>query len=712
MRRRDFLKATGATGLVICFPIDGYYHAQERERPAAIPGYPKDFNAYLRIGADERATCFVGKVELGQGSMTALAMLLAEELDLALDRVDMVMGDTELCPWDMGTFGSLSIWQFGPVLRGAAAEARAVLLQLAAEKLRLPVDRLQVKEGIVSAKDDPASRVSYGQLVEGRRIERHLEKVPLKAVSAFTLVGHPAARKDAREKVTGRAKYAADMALPGTLHGRVLHPPAHGAKLLSVDTSAAERLPHVRVVREGGFIAVLHPQPDGAAQALAALKAEWTPSPSRLDDTTIFDHLQSKAPAAETVVAKGDLAMGEGLAARVVEARYLNSYVAHAPTETHSAVAQVAGGKATIWASTQAPFMVKAQVAKALGLAAPKVRVITPFVGGGFGGKSAGAQAVEAARLARIAGKPVQVVWDRADEFFLDTFRPAAVVRIRAGLDTKGRITFWNCQVIAAGSREANHAYAIPHQRITSAGGWQGDAPSDLHPFAVGPWRAPSANTNVFARESHIDTLAAAAGLDPLAFRLSNLEDSRMIRVLKTAAARFGWTPGPAPSGRGVGVACAMYRGTYVAAMAEVDVDRATGRVQVKRVVMAQDMGVVVNPDGARQQMEGSITMGLGYALTEEVRFKAGEVLERNFDTYEIPRFSAVPRMETILVDNPEVPAQGGGEPPIIVMGALLANAIHDAVGVRLLQLPMTPARILAALAPAKKTASFVVLEA
>ncbi|HJU84421.1 MAG TPA: molybdopterin cofactor-binding domain-containing protein, partial [Holophagaceae bacterium] len=680
-------------------------HAQEAERLPFRPSYPTDFNAYLRIGPDGRVTCLVGKVELGQGSMTALAMLLAEELDVALDRVDMVMGDTDLCPWDMGTFGSLSIWQFGPVLRGAAAEARAVLLQLASEKLGVPAARLQVKDGVVSRIGDTSVHTTYGQLVQGRRIERHLEKVPLKAVSAFTLVGHPAARKDALEKVTGRARYAADQALPGTLHARVLRPPAHGARLRRVDTSAAERLPGVRVLREGDLIAVLHERPDAADRALEALKTDWTPSPSTLDDGTIFDHLVKHAPPAETVVAQGNLKAGEAQAARVHEARYLNSYVAHAATETHSAVAQFVDGKATVWASTQAPFMVKAQVARALGLSAQKVRVITPYVGGGFGGKSAGAQAVQAARLARLAGRPVQVVWDRAEEFFQDTFRPAAVVDIRAGVSKEGRLTFWDCKVVGAGSREAGHTYAIPHQRITSAGGWQGGEPSDLHPFGVGAWRAPSANTNVFARESHIDALAAQSGLDPLAFRLANHGDPRMLRVLKLAAERFGWAPRPAPSGRGVGLACGVYRGTYVAAMAEVAVDRVTGRVRVQRVVMAQDMGVVVNPDGAKQQMEGSITMGLGYALTEEVRFKAGEVLDRNFDTYELPRFSWLPRIETILVDNPEVPAQGGGEPPIIVMGALLANAIHDAVGVRMLQLPMTPARILAALRQGGKAA-------
>jgi CO/xanthine dehydrogenase Mo-binding subunit len=241
--------------------------------------------------------------------------------------------------------------------------------------------------------------------------------------------------------------------------------------------------------------------------------------------------------------------------------------------------------------------------------------------------------------------------------------------------------------------------YEIPHQRITSAGTWMGGNPPGFHPFAVGAWRAPAANTNVFAKESHMDLLAAKAGVDPLAFRLRHLKDPRMLAVLQAAAKAFGWTPKVGPSGRGFGVACADHRDTLVAAMAEVAVDQKTGAVQVKRVVLAQDMGVVVNPDGARQQIEGCITMGLGYALMEGIRFRNGQILDENFDTYKLPRFAQIPEIQTILIDNPATPAQGGGEPAIVVMGALLANAIHDAVGVQLRQMPMTPERVKQALA-------------
>jgi isoquinoline 1-oxidoreductase len=690
--RRQFL---AGPGLFVWFRTEAEVF-QEPARLPARPGYPSDYNAYLRIGADGRVTCLVGKVELGQGSKTALAQLLAEELDVALDAVDMVMGDTDQCPWDMGTFGSLSVRQFGPVLRAAGAEARAVLLQMASEQLQTPVERLQVKAGVVSG---PAGKsVSYAQLVQGQRLERHLEKVPLKPVRAYTVVGQSPRRKDALEKVTGRARYAADMAIPGTLHARILRPPAHGATLRDVDTRAAEKLEGVRVVKDGDLVAVLHERPDVADQALGLVKAQFERPRPGVDDKTIFDHLLQASPPGRVVAESGDLAEGEKLASSIVARTYLNSYVAHAALETHSAVAALEGGKVTVWAGTQTPFPVQQQVAQALGLPPQNVRVITPYVGGGFGGKSASRQAIEAARLAKITGRPVQVVFDRAEEFFFDTFRPAAVVKIRSGLTAAGRIPLWDYQVFGAGDREAKQFYDIPHQRTVSSGGWSGGNPPGLHPFAVGPWRAPSVNTNTFARESHIDILASQAGVDPVEFRLNHLSDPRLRRVLEAAAKQFGWKSGRTPSGRGVGVACALYLGTYVTTMAEVAVDRRTGRVQVKRVVGAQDQGVIVSPDGSRQQMEGSIMMGLGYALTEEVRFKDGEVLDRNFDTYEIPRFTWLPQIETVLVENPGVAASGCGEPPIVTMGAVIANAIFDAVGARLLQLPMTPARLLPAL--------------
>jgi CO/xanthine dehydrogenase Mo-binding subunit len=345
-------------------------------------------------------------------------------------------------------------------------------------------------------------------------------------------------------------------------------------------------------------------------------------------------------------------------------------------------------------------------VAQAIGLSAENVRVITPFLGGGFGGKSRGQQAIEAAKLAKLVGKPVQVAWTRAEEFFYDSFRPAAVVKIRSGTAGSGAIVLWDYGVYFAGERGAQQFYNIPHHRTASYSKWSGEG--GAHPFATGPWRAPANNTNTFARESQIDAMAAKVGMDPVAFRLQNLTDERMVRVLKAAAEAFGWTPAKAPSGRGFGVACGTDAGSYVASMAEVQVDKKTGHVQVKRVVCVQDMGLVINPEGARLQMEGGVTMGLGYALAEEIHFKGGRIKDLNFDTYELPRFPGVPQIKTVLVPADDLPPQGGGEPAIICMGGLVANAIHDATGVRLFQLPMTEARLLKALAARTGQPAFV----
>ena len=693
MRRRDFL---AGSGLFVFFPVDAFSAFQERERRPRRQAGPSDFNAYLRVGADGRVTCMVGKVELGQGNMTALAQLLAEELDVAFDSVDMIMGDTDLCPYDMGTFGSMSIRMLGPTLRAAGAEARAVLLQMAGERLSVPADALQVKDGVVTAQ---GKRVTYAQLVEGKRIERHVPNVPVKPVQALAVIHQSPRRKDGPAKVTGKAKYAGDYLFPDMLHARILRPPAHGATLKEVDTSAAEKVPGVRVVKDGDLVAVLHERRDLADKALDLIKARFDRPKTGLNDKTIFDHLLKNSPEPRVVGESGSLAEGEKLAATIVEQTYLNSYVAHSCMETHSATAKIESGKATVWASTQTPFGVKQQVAQALGFEQQNVRIITPYVGGGFGGKSASGQAAEAARLAKLTGKPVQVVWDRAEELFYDTFRPAAVVKIRAGLTSSGKVAFWDYKVYGAGDREAQGFYDLTHQRTMSSGGWMGGNSPGLHPFGIGPWRAPSVNTNTFARESHIDILASKAGVDPVEFRRCHLTDKRMLRVLEAVANQFGWKPARTPSKRGVGVSCGIYAGTYVATIAEVAVNKGTGHVQVKRVVLAQDQGLIVNPDGTRQQIEGCITMGLGYTLSEEVRFKDGEVLDHNFDTYEIPRFSWLPKIESVLIDNPDSPALGCGEPPIINMGAVVANAIHDATGARLLQLPMTPARVKAALA-------------
>jgi isoquinoline 1-oxidoreductase len=692
MNRRQFLKLT--SGVLILFSVgDTTAFAQGRPRPTL----PTDFNAFLRVGEDGRVSCFTGKIEMGQGVHTSLAQMLADELDVSLESVDMVMGDTDLCPWDGGTYGSLSTRAFGPALRAAGAEARRVLLELAAEQLKVPAEQLLIENGEVIEKANKKHRVTYAQLTKGKKIERHLTQAAVKKMpSEFKIMGKPTHRRDAKEKVTGKAKYAGDIHLPGMVYAKILRPPAHGAKLIDVDLSEVNKMNDVQVVREGDFIAVLHKYPDGAEIALSKIKANYEKPQTGLDDTNIFDHLLKNAPEGKSVSKEGNIQEGEHLAAKIIEETYLDGYKAHSPIEPHTAVAKIEGKKATIWASAQTPFPVRDEVAKELGFPPENVRVITPFLGGGFGGKGRNPQAVEVARCARLSGKPVQLAWTRKEEFFDDSFRPAAIVKIRSGVTDKGELCFWDYHVYYAGERGAQAFYAIPNQSTISY--FSGDVSPKGHPFVTGPWRAPANNTNTFARESQIDMMAEKAGMDPVEFRLRNLKDEKFIRVLKTATEKFGWKTSKTPSSRGFGVACGIDAGTVVATCAEVEVDRMTGEVKVKRVVCAQDMGLVINPEGAAMQMEGCITMGIGYALKEDIHFKNGEIFDVNFDTYEIPRFSWLPKIETYIIDKPNTDPQGGGEPAIVVMGGVLANAIHDAIGVRVYQMPMTPERIKAAI--------------
>jgi len=699
--RRQFLKRLGLLGggILVYFTVgDPRPLARTRREGFLGAGIPTDFNAFLRIGVDERVTCLTGKIEMGQGPITSLPQMLADELDVSYDAVDIVMGDTDLCPWDAGTFGSLTTRYFGVFLREAACEAKGVLKDMAADHLKCPVERLQIQNGTIFDKTRPGNRVTYGQLTKGKIVEKHLQELPdLKPASELTIMGKSHLRRDAYAKVTGKANYAGDIRLPRMLYAKILRPPVHGARLQSADISAAKKIKGAKVVRDGDFIAVLHEYPDEADRALAQIKARFLETKTGIDDKTIFNYLLNKAPSPQIASERGNLETGRAQADITFDETYLNSYVAHAPMEPHTATAKIDGRKVIVWASTQAPFRVQQLVADTLSVAPEQVRIITPFVGGGFGGKTTSDQAAEAARLTKICGRPVQVAWSRAEEFFYDTFRPAAVVKIKSGLNHSGKIAFWDYHVYFAGRRGCEQYYEIPHHREAFYGRWRGRSRA-IHPFGVGPWRAPANNTNTYARELHLNFMASKAGLDPLEFRLRHLKDKRMIGVLKAAAKEFGWTSAKVPSGRGFGIACGIDAGTYVATMAEVDVDKNSGSIETKRVVCAQDMGFVVNPAGARIQMEGCITMGLGYALHEEIHFRNGKIFDLNFDTYAIPRFSWLPKIETVIVKNPDLPPQGGGEPAIINMGAVVATALHDAAGVKSLQLPMTPERVKAAL--------------
>jgi nicotinate dehydrogenase subunit B len=695
MERRDFFKILGG-GIYIFFRP---WSALDIFGPPAEQGrsLPKDYNAFLRIAEDGTVTCFTGKIEMGQGIITSLPQMMADELNVPLEKVKMVMGDTDLCPYDQGTWGSMSTRIFGPYMRAAAAEARGVLVDLASTKLGIPVSQLEVKDGIITDTKNPKNSVSYAQLTKGKKIEKFLDvKPPVEDYTKFTYVGKSYNRSDAVLKVTGEAKYTGDLKLPGMVFARILRPPSHGAKLSSVDYSGAEKIAGTKVVRDGDLVAVINENRDLADQAIVKIKAEYTFNELPVNDKTIFEWMLKADSNVNVLRSSGDIEEGRKLSDKVFESEFHDPYLAHAAIETHSALAQIEGDKLTVWASTQSPFGLRDGIVRELGFAAEKVRVITPFVGGGFGGKGEFQQGIEAAKLSKMTGKPVMLVWTRDEEFFNDTFHPAGVVKIKSGIDKSGLIKFWDYNLYGAGSRGSDTIYDVVNSKTTHFEEKRNGPP--IHPLATGAWRAPSNNTNTFAREVQIDIMAAAAGIDPLEFRLKNLKDEKMIACLKAVADKFGYKAAKSPSGRGFGIALGTDAGSWVAHMAEVKVDRNTGKVQVVRIACAQDMGLCINPEGATIQMEGCIMMGLGYTLREEVMFEGGNIKDRGFDSYTIPHFTWLPKIDTVILERKDKPPQGGGEPAIIAIGAVVANAIFDATGARLYRVPMTPERVLEAL--------------
>ncbi len=701
MDRRDFMRKLGG-GLIIAFAVSdmtllGSCAAEADEKGGV--------NAYLKIGQDGRVTLFTGKIEMGQGPITSLPMMLADELDVNLESVDIIMGDTLLCPYDQGTYGSLSTRKYGQAMRAAAAEAKAILLKMAAAELstnnsQLVPEQLQVIDGIVSLKTDNTRNISYADLTQGKEIlETVTGKPSMKKASEMKVMGNSRLHVDAELKVTGQAKYSGDMKLPGMMFARIVRPPSLGAKMLSIDTSGAEAIEGVEIVEAGDMVAVIHESRDIADVAISKVKAEWEEETMEVDDKNIFDHLVKNGTEVRELKTKGSLDKGKENSTQNFSQEYHDPYIAHAPIENHTATAVFEGEKLKIWASCQTPYPTQEDVAEALGISKENVRMMQIFTGGGFGGKIYNPQATEVALLAQKTKKPIQLTWTREEEFMFDRLRPAATIIIESGLDADGKIAMWDYQLYAGGRRGATTFYDIPNQ-LTN----QNNAPRNvtLHPFHTGAWRGPSNNTNTFARESHMELMAAAAGKDALQFRLDHLEkDEKMTKVLKAGAEKFGWTPAKGPSGRGYGIACGIDAGTYVAVFVEIDVDKASGHVQVRRAVVSQNMGLVVNPQGVIIQAEGCVIMGLGYTLTEEIEFENRKMLTRNFDTYEIPKFSWTPQIEVVLIDAQDDPPQGGGEPAIICMGGAVANAIFDATGARLYQQPLTPARILEALAKA-----------
>jgi nicotinate dehydrogenase subunit B len=684
--RRTFLKSLGG-GLLVCLAVPRAL-AQETGRGFSRE-FPQDLASWIHVGEDGRITAFTGKVEMGQNIRTSLAQQVAEELHVSVGTVDLVMGDTDRCPWDAGTFGSRTTPTMGPQLRRMAALARNLLVDLAAERFGVDPKTLVAESGRVH---DPKSggTLSYGGLVKGKSLVKTAPaEVPLAPAAEWKVAGANAPKANGRDFVTGRHLYTSDLERPGMLYGKVVRRPAFKATLASADVSKAKKRGGVTVVKDGDFLGVAAPDRESADRAAAAIQARWTESAGQPSHLNIFEFLRKNAAAAEGGTVTGNVEEALASADMRREATYTVAYIAHVPLETRAAVAEWAGDKLTVWTGTQRPFAVRDELAEAFRISPAKVRVIVPDTGSGYGGKHAGDAAVEAARLAKAAGKPVKVTWSREEEFTWAYFRPAGVIDVKAGVRHDGTLVAWEFHNLNSGPAAIGTPYAVPNQKI------------QFHPVASplrqGSYRGLAAPANHFARESHMDDLALAVSMDPLAFRLKNLSEPRLKHVLEAAAATFGWgreTPTPA---RGFGLACGVEKGGYTAACAEVEIDAKSRHVKTRRLVAAFECGAVVNPDGLRNQIEGALVQALGGALFETVRFENGRVLNPRLSQYRVPRFSDVPEIEVVVVDRKDLPSAGAGETPFVGVAPAIANAIFSATGVRVRRLPLVPMGVLEA---------------
>lgn len=642
----------------------------------------------LRIDADGAIVAYSGKVELGQGIRVAFARLVACALHVPIARVRVELGDTATAPWDMGTFGSLSVRTEGVQLARAAAFARCCLIERAARRWELAENELVVADGYIRAPD--GRRASYAELVTGLPLTGAIPDE-----MATDLRPDPGSPLDhGRAIVTGAARFVADLRVPGMLHGRVLHPPHHGAHLAALDDRAARAIDGVKaVVRDGDFVGVVAERGSQARAALRALVAGWTPN--------------GPAPAAERkLVLRDDPNVAEVLARalHVIDEHYELPHVANAPLGPNAALADVRGDSATIRAATQRPFGVRDEVAHLLGFAPPRVHVIAELAAGSFGRNNSGDAALEAARLSRAVGRPVLVQWSRGDELAAAPNRPRLSAHVRAGIDAAGRIVAWSSDIVTnphvyfgdlarmpdelvaiTCARNAVPGYDLPVAHVTVA----------IQPAAIrtAALRSLAGAPNVFAIESALDELAARAGIDPLEIRLRNTRDPRLRRVLERVAERSDWSHRPTANGIGRGLACAIYNDTYLAEVAEVEVAR-DGRVHVRRAWCALDCGTVVDPEGARNQIEGGIVHATSWALVEELRHDGARVLARNWDDYPIARFHDAPdEIEIVFTDDGATAPTGVGEPGAVPFGAAIANAVAAACSVRVRVQPITPAR-------------------
>jgi nicotinate dehydrogenase subunit B len=654
--RRGFFKTLGGGIVVVSFLAK----AQESGRGGFGHAMPQQIAAWLHIDEKGAVTVFTGKVEVGQNARTSLTQAVAEELGAPLTSIEMVMGDTERTPFDMGTFGSLTTPQMVPQIRRAAAAAREML----------PAGEWESIDFAKIARDQALVK---GVTTAGQS----------KPTAEWKVLGRSVPKVHGREIVTGRHRYASDMKLPGMLYGRVLRPERFDAKLVSADTGAAESMAGVKVVRDSDLTGVAAPTPYAAQIALAAIKAQWTSPETRWSSKTIFTDLKQKVERGRDHET-GSIDKGLAEADKKHEATYTIAYIAHAPLEPRAAVAEWNGDKLTVWTGTQRPFGVQEELAQAFHIPENQVRVIMPDTGSGYGGKHTGEAALEAARLAKAAGKPVKLVWTREEEFTWAYFRPAGVIDVRSGVAKDGRITAWEFHNYNSGASGLNAMYDFPNRK-------EAFHPTE-YPLRQGSYRGLAGTANHFARESHLDELAALVGVEPLEFRLRNLKDERFRAVLEAAAERFGWGKRKPGAGVGYGIAGGFEKGSYVATCAEVRCEPGNAP-RVVRVVETFECGAILNPDMLKNQVEGSIVQGLGGAMFESLEFEKGRIANARFSRYRVPRFRDAPLIEVVLVDRKDLTPAGAGETPIMTVAPAIANAIFSVTGERIRSMPLKAGR-------------------
>lgn len=683
--RRDFFRLLGAGLLVVLVTKAAHAAVQEsggrgRFGPQSLP---KDIAAWLHIGENGVVTVYTGKVEVGQNIRTSLSQAVAEELHYPINEIQLVMGDTQLTPYDMGTFGSRTTPTMNLQLRKVAAAARDTLVGLAAVQWQVDASRLVAEDGRIT---DPqtARSLEYSDLVKGKQLTQDLPaEDPLAPASKWRIAGQSAPKVDGKAFVTGQHQYPSDQKLPDMLYAKILRPASFGATLTAVDTAQAKQMNGVTVVRDGDFLGVAAADQVTASRAAASIHAEWKSQPQP-SSTEIFEYLKKNSDGSpEDPYETGSVEKALASADHRLQQTYTISYIAHAPLEPRAAVAQWSGENLTVWTGTQRPFGVRSELAAAFHIPEDQVRVLMPDMGSAYGGKHTGECAVEAARLARAAKRPVKLEWSREEEFTWAYFRPAGVIDVTASLANDGTITAWEFHNYNSGGAGIRTYYNIANQRIAFH--------PTRYPLRQGSYRGLAATANHFARESFMDELACAAKMDGLEFRLKNLKDERLRAVFQAAAQKFGWGKPKGTEGQGFGMGGGFEKGGNVATCAEVRVDAKSGDVRVVRLVTAFECGAIVNPDGLRNQIEGANIMGIGGALFEAIQFENGKILNARFSKYRVPRFSDVPSIEVVLLDRKDIPSAGAGETPIVSIAPAIGNAIFDATGVRLRSMPMAP---------------------